>query len=411
MRRPLLAAVAALTLVSGCKKETQPGPLSPGEQATRSTDPGMHGDGPAKPAAEPKPADNKGKSIKVGLVTDVGGRGDDSFNDSALRGLESWAAGKRYEPGGYSELADAVRKETLPGELSGLPVLGVEPVVVQSKEQSDYEPNLQLLVDDGAQLTTAIGFLLENAVERVARKNPTAKFLLVDSVLLDDANKPITLPNVATVSFREHEGSYLAGVLAALASQSGKVGFVGGMELALIKKFEAGFKAGVRAARPNVQVITAYTGTFDDPGAGKRVGVDLLGKGADIVFHAAGRDGLGVITAAKEARAAGKAVYAIGVDSDQWKLAPDAVLTSMVKRVDLAVYRTSEAVKNGAFKSGDLTWGVAENGVVLAPIRVALAGKEAIEAKVEAARKAIADGSLKVPATLAELDATKPPAP
>jgi basic membrane protein A len=209
---------------------------------------------------------------------------------------------------------------------------------------------------------------------------------------------------VQTVIFREQEGSYLVGALAAQLTQSGKLGFVGGMELPLIKKFEAGFRAGVRKQRPDAQVLVSYTGSFDNASAGKQAGQDLISKGADIIFQAAGADGLGVIAAVKDARVAGKPVFVIGVDSDQSRVAPDAVITSMVKHVDLAVYRSIQQVQGGTFKGGDQQLGIKEGGVGLAPLRL-VPNAENLQASIDALSRQIASGEIKVPGTLAELDA------
>ena len=162
--------------------------------------------------------------------------------------------------------------------------------------------------------------MMEPAVRAVAARNPGTKFLLIDSPVLDGAGKPTTLPNVRALVFRENEGSFLAGALAAKVTRTGKLGFVGGMQLPLIKKFEAGFRAGIKAVNPEMasKVLVAYTGTFDDEKKGVEVGQDLYGRGCDIVFHAAGLDGLGVIKAAQQA---GKLV--IGVDSDQSTSRPE----------------------------------------------------------------------------------------
>ena len=235
MRRPLWL-LAALLALGGCKKS-----------------------GPSAPAG-----------LKIGLVSDVGGRGDQSFNDSALRGLETWAAGVAYSPSGYTPVSPEAFAQSLPQDLSpaSLPHLGVTPVVFQAKSQEDYEPSLQLSVESGAALTVGVGYMLEKSLHAVAQRNPAAHFLLIDSPMLDEKNQRTTVPNVATITFREQEGSYLVGVLAALASQTGKVGFVGGMEMPLIKKFEAGFRAGVRATKPNAEILVSYTGSFDNPNAG-----------------------------------------------------------------------------------------------------------------------------------------------
>lgn len=386
--RPVLFACAAALALSACRSKEGAGAQ------------GAPSPGPA--AAAP--------SQKVGLVIDVGGRGDHSFNDSALRGLETWAAGKALSANRYTPLPPGALEASLPQELRTLtpPIraVAVEPVVLSSKAQEDYEPNLQLLVDQGAGLVIATGFMLENATETVARRNPSARFLLIDSTLLDPAGNPIGLPNVRSVVFREEEGSFLAGALAGLVTK-GTVGFVGGMEISLVKKFEAGFRAGVATTNPAARVLAAYTGNFDDVAAGKQVGADLLAKGADVLFHAAGSDGVGVIQAVKEARAGGAQAWAIGVDSDQHHLAPDAVLTSMVKRVDLAVYEAARDVAAGRFTAGDTALGLAQKGVGLAEVRAEFPGKAEALAKVEALRQRIVSGGLTIPATLEGLPSFK----
>ncbi len=361
-----------------------------------------------KKPADATPAAAKGAKT-IGLVTDIGGRGDHSFNDSALRGLETWAGGARFKGGQYETLpADEVAK-SVPDDLKAkVQALGVKPLVVQSKAQEDYQPNLGLLVDQGADLVVGTGFMLENAVEAVAKANPGSKFLLIDSPILDAKGQPAALPNVRTVVFREEEGSYLAGALAGLVAKE-KVGFIGGMEIPLIKKFEAGFRAGVKTTRPGITVLATYTGSFDNVAAGKQVAQDLLAKGAEIIFHAAGSDGLGAIQAVKEARAAGKIVYAIGVDSDQAHLAPEAMLTSMVKRVDLAVWEASKDLVDGKFSAGDRVMGLKEGGVSLAPVTLAIPDKQAALDRVAALRAQIVEGKLKVPSNLQELEAFTPP--
>ncbi len=362
---------------------------------------------PACKKREDKGAAASGASAKgakkVGLVTDVGGRGDHSFNDSALRGLELWAAGRKHLGGRYVDASPDDIRATLAKDLQErtppIEPVGIEPVVLQSRAQEDYEPNLQLLADQEAALIIGVGFMLENAIEAAAKRNPDSKFLLIDSPLIDAQGKAYALPNVKTVIFREEEGSFLVGALAALVSETGKVGFVGGMEIPLIRKFHAGFRAGVGQVRPDAQVLAGYTGSFDNVAAGKQVAQDLLAKGADVLFHAAGADGLGAIQAVKEARASGKTVYAIGVDSDQSHLAPDAVLTSMVKRVDLAVYESARELSEGRFAAGDASWGLREGGVAFAEVRVDFEGKaEALE-RLEALRADIIEGRLQVPAT------------
>ena len=349
----------------------------------------------------------------VGLALDVGGRGDQSFNDGTLRGLETMAAGLRYTPRGYEPMPDAEYR-TLLGPLA-LPHLGIpRPIVLQGKAQEDYEPNLRLLVDQGAELVVAVGFMMEAATRRVARDNPRAKFLLIDSPVLDDAGKPITLPNVRAVVFREHEGSFLAGALAGELTRTGKVGFVGGMQLPLIQKFEVGFRAGLRMVNPAAarEVLVAYTGTFDDERQGIEVGQDLYRRGCDIVFHGAGLDGLGVIKAAQQA---GR--WVIGVDSDQSHVAPRNVLTSMIKHADLAVYQAVRDAVNGSFAGGDVVLGLRERGVGLSPLggeadaAVTAAARAGALKDVEVLRAAVISGRIVVPATPQELARFDPPPP
>ena len=373
MKSTLFSLACACLCLSACKKD------------------------PAAPAAP--------KALTIGIVTDVGGRGDQSFNDSALRGLESWAGAVKYVSGSYQPLPAAERDLSLPKELAAqLTPIALKPIVVQSKVQEDYQPNLQLLVDQGAALTIGTGFALENAVEAVARANPAARFLLIDSPILDTKGTPITLPNVRTVVFKEEEGSFLVGALAGLVAKQ-KVGFVGGMEIPLIKKFEAGFRAGVKTTNPTATVLVQYTGSFDNVAVGKQVAQDLLAKGCEVVFHAAGGDGNGVIQAVKEARAAGALVYAIGVDSDQRHLAPDAMLTSMVKRVDLAVYQAVKDLSANRFTAGDSSMGLKEGGVAMAEVSLDFPGKAEALTKVAALQAKIIAGELHVPATTAALEA------
>jgi basic membrane protein A len=392
-----LSLLSALVLVSACKKQEEAKPETPPAAAPAA----------AAPAAAPKE-----KTLKVGLVTDVGGRGDQSFNDSALRGLELWGAGKKMEGGGYKDASPEELKATLQQDLASRNIspVGVTPVVLQSKVPQDYEPNLQLLVDQGVGLAIGVGFMLESAVETVAKRNPDAKFVLIDSPLVSADGKTYTLPNVRSVMFREEQGSFLVGALAGLVSKNNKVGFVGGMEVPIIKKFEVGFRAGVAATNPKATVLVNYTGTFDNVAAGKQVGQDLVTKGADIVYHAAGADGLGVIQAVKEARATGKQVFVIGVDSDQSHLAPDAVLTSMLKRVDLGVYEAVRDLAQGKLEGGEVTMGLKEGGVAYAPVLVDFPGKAEALQKVEELRAKVISGEIQVPADPSQLTAapTKP---
>ncbi|RKH81232.1 BMP family ABC transporter substrate-binding protein [Corallococcus sp. AB045] len=366
-RRIFSFVLCLLATVTGCKKEA--------------------------PAAPSKPT--------IGLVLGLGGRGDHAFNDSALRGLELWAGGVKYEKAGYQDATASERQASLAPDVASrgweMIPLGITPVVLQSRVAEDYEPNLQLLAEQRVSLAMGVGFMLENAVETVARRNPSLPFLLVDSPLLDAQGRAITLPNVRTVVFREEEGCFLAGALAGLVTKTGRVGMVGGMKIPLVQRYEAGFRAGVAATNPNATVLVNYTGSFTDFALGKQVGQDLLLKNTDILFAAAGVDGLGAIQAVKEAREAGKAVSVIGVDSDPSHLAPEAVLSAVVKHVDLVVYEAIREQRQGRFQGGNVSLGLKEGGMGLAPVRLDFPGKAEALRTVEALRARVISGELKVP--------------
>jgi basic membrane protein A len=356
----------------------------------------------------------------MGLVLDVGGRGDQSFNDGALRGLEIMAAGLKYTSHGYEPLSDTDYLRALPTDLRSprpVPHLGIpEPIVLQGKAQEDYEPDLSLLATQNAELVIAVGFMMEPAVRKVARDHPKTKFLLIDSPVLDDSGKPTKLPNVRSIIFRENEGSFLAGALAGKITKTGRIGFVGGMQLPLIQKFETGFRAGIEVVNPAAarHVLVAYTGTFDDEAKGIEVGLDLYRRGCDIVFHAAGLDGLGVIKAAEQAHK-----LVIGVDSDQSQVAPDNVLTSMIKHTDLAVYRSIVDVLRGRFSGGDVVvLGLSDKALGLARFSgfgiLQEMGYDShalvqINNDVKSLQSAVATGKIAVPATPAELKTFRAP--
>ena len=269
-------------------------------------------------------------ALKVGLVFDVGGRGDKSFNDAAYAGL------------------DSARR-----------TLGIEFQTLETGEGADREAAMRQLAATGSQLVFGVGFLFSDDIKTLAQEFPNVKFACVDYTVKQGEALP---PNLLALKFKEEEGSYLVGALAALLSKTGTVGFVGGMEIPLIKKFEAGYRAGVTAVRPNAKVIVKYAGStgtaFKDPTKGKELGLSEYHQGADIIFHASGSTGLGVFEAARELKK-----LAIGVDSDQYEEAPGVVLTSMVKHVEVAVFNTIKEMQAGSFSGGVKVFGLAENGV------------------------------------------------
>lgn len=299
----------------------------------------------------------KTSDLKVAMVFDSGGRGDRSFNDSAYAGLEK--ASKEF---------------------------GFEPKMVDTKAENQYETNLSTLAENGYKLIFAIGITQMNAVKAVAPKYPDVKFAIVDA--------PVEGPNVRALLFSEEQGSYLAGYVAGATTKSGKVGFVGGKKIDLILKFEGGYKAGALAANPKVIVLPGkYTESWDDTQAGKENAKALFNDGADIVYHAAGRCGVGVIEAAKEMKK-----YAIGVDSDQDDVAPGSVLTSMIKHVDVAVYQTIKDFKDGSFTNGNKVYDLKVDGVGLSAMKNTkdVIGQATLD-KVEQAKKDIIDGKITVP--------------
>ncbi len=313
---------------------------------------------------EPKEAQTDGV-FRVGMVFDVGGKGDKSFNDSAYRGL-----------------------------LHAADEFGVEHTEFEPGQDADRETGLRKLAQAKYDVIIGVGFLFSEAMRSVAVDYPNVRFACVDF----DVRPDETLPqNLAGLRFREEEGSFLVGVLAAMHTETGRIGFIGGMDIPLIHKFEAGYIAGARHARPSVSTTVAYTGTtpqaFADPAKGKELALLQYGRGVDVIYHASGSTGNGVIEAAKEA---GK--YAIGVDSNQNYMAPGHVLTSMVKRVDNAVYMTVKSVLDGTFAGGVREFGLADDGIAYAvdQYNEGLITDE-MAAAVEEAKAAIIAGSIVVP--------------
>lgn len=305
-----------------------------------------------------------GKTLTIGMVLDTGGLGDKSFNDSAYAGL--------------------TRAET---------ELGIKKVYVQSKDPGEYETNIEQLAAQNSDLVIAVGLGMEELVARVAPKYPNVKFAVVDGNAQGD--------NVRGLKFREEQGSFLAGYLAGLVTKTNKIGFVGGMEIDLIRKFQYGYAAGARMANPNITVLPAkFTLSWDSQDKGKAFAASLYGEGADVVFHAAGRAGLGVFRAAKDA---GK--LAIGVDSDQDDVIPGTVLTSMIKRVDQAVYQTIQDVKDGKFTGGNKEYDLASDGVGLSDMRHSKTlVTDDMKTQIKSIRDKIVSGEIKVPATEAEYE-------
>jgi basic membrane protein A len=306
-------------------------------------------------------------ALRIGMVTDVGGVNDNSFNQSAWEGLQQ--VGEEF---------------------------GITIDYAESKADADYIPNLNRFVKDGFDLTWGIGFLMADSIAEVANANPESKLAIIDSNL----NGEIP-PNVAAVTFKEHEGSFLMGVIAAKMTKTNKVGFIGGVKFALIEKFEYGFKAGVKSVNPDIEVISSYAESFVAPDKGKTFAATMYDDGVDIIFHASGGTGDGIFTEAKERGD----VWVIGVDKDQSFLAPEQTLSSMMKRVDVAVYTISSQLNEGNFAGGTVTeLGLVEDGVGIAPTSNKNVPQDVLDL-VEEYRQKIVDGEISVPATLDEFNA------
>ena len=258
---------------------------------------------------------------RIGLILAEGGLGDQSFNDAAFRGL-----------------------------MQAKDELGVDVVYVEPADIAEMEEHQRAFADLDLDLVIVIGFIHQSALVEVSADYPHINFAIVDDV--------VDNPNVTSLVFEEHEGSFLVGVLAGLMSETNKVGFVGGMEVPLIRKFEVGFVEGATYANPDVEVLVNYAGAFDDPGRGRELAISQNERGADIVYHAAGGTGSGVIDAA-----VANGFYAIGVDSDQDYMAPGIVLTSMVKRVDTAVFEVIKSVVDGTLEGGVRSFDIEDGGV------------------------------------------------
>ncbi len=288
------------------------------------------------------------------IVYDMGGKFDKSFNEAAFRGAERW------------------KKET------GKPFIDFE-----ISNEAQREQALRRMAERGANPVIAIGFSQGSSVERVSKDFPKQQFAIIDAV--------VKQPNVESVVFKEHEGSFLVGMMAALASKSGKVGFVGGMDIPLIRRFQCGYEQGAKYANPKVEVSSAMTGTtsaaWNDPTRGAELAKSQFARGVDVVFAAAGGTGVGVYQAAKDG---GK--LAIGVDSNQNHLHPGTMLTSMVKRVDVAVFNAATKVTPGltvlGLKEGGVDYALDEHNAKLVPA--------AMKAKVDAAKADIIAGKIKV---------------
>ena len=304
--------------------------------------------------------------IRVGIVFDIGGKDDRSFNAAAWQGVQRAA--------------------------KDLPIIlrDIEPGTPNA-----IEPAMRAFAERNFDLIIGVGFAQAPIMELVAKDYPNIQFAIIDGVS--------KLPNVASLVFKEHEGSYLVGILAAKASRTGTIGFLGGMNIGLIHRFAKGYEEGAKSVNPNIRILESFVGNTDsawnNPGRGKELSLSQIGKGADVIFTAAGNSGLGVFDAVEQQGTQnGRAThFVIGVDSNQNMVKPGFVLTSMVKRVDNAVYDIVTDVVNKRFSPGLHVFGLDKDGVgySMDEFNKDLVSPESIQ-EAETAKKKIISGEIKV---------------
>ena len=297
--------------------------------------------------------------IKVGLILDRGGKDDKSFNTAAFKGA-----------------TEAKQK------------LGIQLKEIEASDDSVFEPAMKSFIKKKFDLIIAIGVNQAESVKKVARDHPEAHIAVVDA--------PVDAPNVKALMFQEHEGSYLVGAIAAMKSKTGIIGFIGGMDIPLIRRFQVAYEQGAKSVNPKITVLTNYTGVtseaWNNPTKGKELAITQYGRGADVIFAAAGNTNNGVFDAAEKA---GK--FAIGCDSNQNWIKPGLMLTSMVKRVDLAVYQAIEEASLGHFTPGIKYHGLKDQGIdwALDEHNAKLFSKEDLS-KIDALKKRIISGNVRV---------------
>lgn len=301
------------------------------------------------------PSEKAQDDYKIGILLSDAGLGDESFNDSAFKGLEK----ARDELG----------------------------ILFDYKEAPDgnYEQKLEELVAEKYNIIIGLGFSVQEALEKTAKKYPDQQFILIDG--------QSDVANITSITFKEQEGSFLLGMVAAMTSKTGKIGFIGGVNVPVIHHFENGFIEGARYFNPNIEIVSEYAGTFDDTEAGAAITERYIKNGVDFIYHAAGFTGFGVIKKAEQ-----MGIYAAGVDTDQFYIAEKTVVTSMLKNVDQAVFKMSKTlVDDGKISEKSFLFGLADNGVGLADIRVIKLTPEQ-QAAIEKAKEDIVSGKIKVSA-------------
>ena len=345
--KKILALVMALCMVFAlCACGQTAAPAESAAPAEESAAPAEESAAPAAPA----------EKVKIGMVTDVGGVNDKSFNQTSWEGLQ------------------ALDPEVF------------EVNYLESKTDADYQTNINTFIDEGYDMIICVGYMLANATREAAEANPDQLFAIIDDATID-------LPNVACLMFAQVQASYLVGLVAGSVTESKTVGYVQGMVSDSMNLFGIGYITGVLEACPDATVLQYNANAFGDIAGGSTAAKDMITKGADVIYHAAGGTGIGVISACDE-----EGIWAIGVDTDQAPLAPDHVLTSAMKRVDVAAQDISKAVAEGNFTAGIHLYDLSNGGVDRAPTRDHIPA-EVIEV-VEAAKTAIINGEKSVPTSV-----------
>ena len=384
LRVGLAMAVAASVLFGACSSAatTAPSVAAPASAAApASVAPASAPASAAAPASQaavtspgasaPASCAAPDPTLTVGLVTDVGGLNDKSFNHLAYLGLQQAQC-----------------------------QLGATVDVIQSSEQSQYVPNLTTFAQKGDKLVIAVGFLMANAVYTVAKQYPDVKFAAIDTAPADAKGNTVNLPNVANLFFHEQESGYLVGYMAGLmekgkigAATSNTISYMGGLAIPPVDRYIAGYIAGAKAADPSVTILGGYSQSFTDQTIGKSIGLNHISRGSTILFQVAGSSGLGYLQAAVD-----KKVFGIGVDADQNYVAPATIITSAIKKVDVAVFLTIQAVKDGTFKGGDNEFSLQNNATGFAPPNSAVPAD--IVSQVQAVADQIKSGAIVPPTTI-----------
>ena len=307
-------------------------------------------------AEAPAEAGQANAKIKVGMVTDIGGVHDQSFNQSSWEGLEQLA-----------------REDS-----------SFEVRYLESKTDADYATNIDTFVNDDYDLIIGVGYMLADAISNAASTYPDKKFALIDEVIASPK------PNVACLTFKQEQCSYLVGVVAAMMSKNNNIGYVQGMISDNQNKFGVGYVAGAKSVNPDIVVQQQVANSFADSAAGKALANKMYSDGADVIFHAAGGTGAGVISGCQE-----NGIYAVGVDSDQSYIAPNTIITSAMKMVGVSAIDISKKLKNGEFKGGEVVYSLENGGVDIAPTKTLLS--QEIVDKVEQVKADIKSGKIVVP--------------